>query len=385
MIKIALLGSTGSIGRQTLDVVRRYSDKLSVISLSAGTNSCAFFNQIEEFKPKIATLNQSIPENVVDKYKDTRFFSGEDAYLEAVIEEADLIVVALVGFVGVKAVLKAIDMGKDIALANKESLVVGGSLVMKKAKEKGINIYPIDSEHSAIWQSLGMDATTNFDEIYITASGGALRDTDLQKLSGVKAEEALKHPNWAMGKKITIDCATMVNKAFEVIEAKWLFNASFDKIKVLLHRESIIHSMVKFSDGAVIAQLGAPSMEVPIQLALLRERKPTVTPAVDFIKLGKMTFSEVDEKRYPCFFLAIKCAKIGHNYPCALNAANEVAVQAFLNDEITFGDIFAVLEKTVNSLSVREIDSLEALELEDKKARQTAQKIIGEINGTITC
>lgn len=380
MINIALIGSTGSIGVQTLDVAARYPDKFRVVSLAAGANTRAFFNQVEKFKPSVATLAAPIPEDFKLSHGETRFFSGEEAYLNAVTDNADIAVVALVGFIGVKAVLKAIEKGKNVALANKESLVAGGALVMKAAAEKGVKIFPIDSEHSAVWQSLGFDTEKPYKKIILTASGGAFRDKPLSELENLTAEEALKHPNWNMGKKITVDCATMVNKGFEVIEAMWLFGAPLEKIEVVIHRESIIHSMVEYDDNAVIAQLGAPSMEIPIQLAISGERLPVKTPPLDFAAIGNLTFGKVDEKRYPCFYLALECAKKGANYPCALNAANEIAVNAFLDGKIKFTDIYTVIYKTVRATEKREITSLALLEAEDCTARKTALKIIGELN-----
>lgn len=386
MINIAVIGSTGSIGVQTLAVAERYSDKLKVVSLAAGDNTRAFLEQVNKFKPAVATCKAKLPPEIIAGHKGTSFYTGEEAFLSAVTENVDLVVVALVGFIGVKVVLKAIEMGKNVALANKESLVAGGALVMKAARERGVKIFPIDSEHSAVWQSLGMDFNKPFKKIILTASGGALRDVPLENLKGMTAKDALAHPNWAMGDKITIDCATMVNKGFEVIEAMWLFSAPLDKIEVVVHRESAVHSMVEFCDNAVIAQLGAPSMEVPIQLAITGERLPVKTPPLDFATIGKFTFGKVDEARYPCFYLALDCARRGDNYPCALNAANEIAVKAFLAGRIAFTDIYEVLSRTVNATVRREITDLTALEEENASARAFAEKIVGELNGNfITC
>lgn len=381
MIKIALLGSTGSIGVQTLSIAERYPDKIQTVSLAAGSNTRVFLQQVEKFAPKVATFGEVLPKEVTDKYKDTEFVFGTDAYLDAVIDEADIVVVALVGFIGIKAVLKSIEKGKNIALANKESLVVGGKLVSDALIKNPVKIFPVDSEHSAIWQCLELNKDKPFKKLIITGSGGAFRDTPLSELKNMSAADALKHPNWAMGKKITVDCATMVNKGFEVIEAKWLFNAPFEKIQVVLHRESIIHSMVEFADNAVLAQLGSPSMEVPIQLAVLGERMPTVTSPVDFLSLKSLTFVEIDEKRYPCFYLTLDCAKKGASYTCALNAANEIAVDAFLNGKIKFTDIYTVLKKVVDLTKPCNIDGLETLEKQDIASRTLARKIIGELNG----
>lgn len=381
MIKIALLGSTGSIGVQTLSIAERYPDKIQTVSLAAGSNTRVFLQQVEKFEPKVATFGEVLPKEITDKYKGTKFIFGTDAYLDAVIDEADIVVVALVGFIGIKAVLKSIEKGKNIALANKESLVVGGKLVSDALLKNPVKIFPVDSEHSAIWQCLELNKDKPFKKLIITGSGGAFRDTPLSELKNMSAADALKHPNWAMGKKITVDCATMVNKGFEVIEAKWLFNAPLEKIQVVLHRESIIHSMVEFADNAVLAQLGSPSMEVPIQLAVLGERMPTVTSPVDFLSLKNLTFGEIDEKRYPCFYLTLDCAKKGASYTCALNAANEIAVDAFLNGKIKFTDIYTVLKRVVDLTKPCDIDGLETLEKQDIASRTLARNIIGELNG----
>lgn len=338
MKKIALLGSTGSIGKQTLNVVRRHSDKFEIVSLAAGSNGGDFLEQVKEFKPKVATLaskfNNPLPSGV-------EFFFGEDAFKQAVTDDCDIVVVALVGFKGLIAVLQAIEKGKDVALANKESLVVGGEIVMQRAKEKGVNIYPVDSEHSAVWQSLGCDYNTPFSRIILTCSGGAFRDYSLEQLKSVTAIDALKHPNWSMGAKITIDCATLVNKAFEVIEAKWLYNTNFNKIDVIIHRESIIHSMVEFIDGTVMAQLSYPSMELPISLALsYPERITTGLKGLDFKALNKLSFEEIDHERFPCFNLVMQAGKEGACYPAVANGANEKAVELFLKGKISYADIY---------------------------------------------
>ncbi len=340
MKKIALIGSTGSIGRQTLSVVRRHPDKFKIVSLAAGNNVGEFLEQVKEFSPKVATLSsnslskESLPNNV-------EYFFGEDAFTSAIIEDADIVVVALVGFKGIVAVLDAIEKGKNVALATKESLVVGGSLVMEKAKEKGVSITPIDSEHSAVWQALDFDFNKPFKKIILTCSGGAFRDLSKAQLETVCAKDALKHPNWNMGSKITVDCATLVNKGFEVIEAKWLYNTSFDKIDVIIHRESIIHSMVEFNDGAVMAQMSYPTMELPIALALsYPERLDVGLKSLDFAGLKSLSFSEIDHDRFPCFNLVMQAAKEGGVYPAVLNGANEEAVRLFLENKINYGDIY---------------------------------------------
>lgn len=395
MIKIALLGSTGSIGVQTLEVAARHKERFEIVSLAAGKNVRAFFNQLEKFAPAVGTLSAA-PETEKEKIfsdgegtyyrtasgKKCRLYFGEDAFLRAIVEEADVVVVALVGFVGVKAVLKAAEAGKKIALANKESLVVGGELVMRAVEKAGVELAPVDSEHSAIWQALGMDRHAPYKKIILTASGGAFRDKTAKELESVTAEQALKHPNWNMGGRITVDCATMVNKGFEVIEAMRLYGAKAEQVEVVIHPQSVIHSMVEFEDNAVLAQLSYPTMELPIQLALCGERLNTACEPLDFVKLGALTFLPVDEEKYPCFYLTLESMRMGDNYPCALNAADEVAVAAFLQGKIRFTDIAKVLKNVLDKTSRAKISSLSDLVREDALARRLAEKAVTEIHGT---
>lgn len=343
MKKIAVIGSTGSIGVQTLNVIRRFPKEFKIVSLAGGYNAGLFLRQIEEFRPSVATLATEVNSAYVAP-KGTKLYTGENAFTNAITEDADIVVIALVGFNGIIAVLDAINKGKNIALANKESLVVGGELVMKKAKEKGVSIVPVDSEHSAIWQALDFEFDRDFKKIILTASGGAFRDTPLRELKRVTSKDALKHPNWKMGEKITVDCATMINKAFEIAEAKWLYNTSFEKIDVIIHRESIIHSMVEYSDNSVIAQMSYPDMELPIQIALTYpDRLKSNTRGLNFAEIGKLTFERVDHERYPCFNLAVEALKRGGAYPAVLNGANEEAVKLFLCDKIGYMDIYSCI------------------------------------------
>ncbi len=349
MKKIAIIGSTGSIGVQTLSVIRRYPEKFKVVSLAAGKNAALFAEQVKEFKPKVATVAETF-DGICELGKISEIHVGETAFTNAIIPDADLVVVSLVGFTGIIAVLDAIEKGKDIALANKESLVVGGDIVMRKAREKGVKITPIDSEHSAIWQALGFDFDAPFKRIILTASGGAFRDKTQEELTKVTAADALKHPNWTMGAKITVDCATLVNKAFEVIEAKWLYNTTFDKIDVIIHRESIIHSLVEYNDGSVIAQMGYPTMELPIQLAIgYPERFLPVTESLNFSKIGKLTFSELDEKKFPAFREVVNAGKKGGAYPAVANGANDAAVKLFLENKIGFNDIYISIAEALSA------------------------------------
>ncbi len=367
-LKIALLGSTGSIGRQVVNCVNRYPERFEIISLAACSNAALLSEQIKTLHPKIAALADERYAKDVVVESGTKFYSGRSATLEAVTEEADLVFVAIMGFAGLESVIKAINLKKNVALANKETLVAGGEIVTALAKEKGVELIPVDSEHSAIWQSMYLDKKTPFKRLLITASGGAFRDVPLEELGNMKARDALKHPNWVMGKKITIDCATMVNKGLEVIEAKWLFDCPYDKIGVLYHPESIVHSLVEYPDGALIAQLGYPSMELPISLALSYPERLEGAPTLDLV--GKtLHFDQVSLKRYPCFKVILEGAKAGGNIPCALSAANEEIVKLYLNDEITFSEIYDYLAYVLDKTPKRRVD-YEELVRTDGEARK---------------
>ncbi len=368
MKKIALIGSTGSIGTQVLDVVRRNPDKFNIVSLSAGGNVQLLQRQVQEFKPKIATASLEFKPL---KNGSTEYFFGENAFKNAIIKEADVVVISLVGYKGLIAVLDAIDKGKNIALANKESLVVGGEIVMRLAKEKGVSIVPIDSEHSAVWQSLSFDFNKPFKRIILTASGGAFRDYTLEQLENATAKDALMHPNWNMGSKITVDCATLVNKAFEVAEAKWLYNTTFDKVDVIIHRESIIHSMVEFEDGAVIGQMSYPTMELPIALSLTYpERIKSSIKSLDFASLGKLSFEPLDNLRFPCFDLVVSAEKKGGVYPAIANGANEQAVKLFLTDKIKYNDIYKSIDLSLNAFKGNNNCDLQSIEEADAFSRK---------------
>lgn len=378
MKKIALLGSTGSIGRQVLDVVDRYPDKYSIVSLAAKSNAKLLSEQIIKYKPIAAGLTDPVNIGEISVLpKETTLYTGERALLHCVLSEADIVFVAVVGFCGLQAVLEAVNMGKTVALANKEALVAGGELVMPLAKSKNVEIIPVDSEHSAIWQCLSFDKERQFKKIILTASGGALRDVPIENLSSVTPELALKHPNWKMGAKITIDCATMFNKGLEVIEAKWLFNAPLDKIDVLIHPQSIVHSMVEYADNALIAQLSVPSMDVPIQLALTYPER--IKSGIEPLDLTKqpLTFSAVDEKRYPCFNIALQAAKLGGVYPCAVSGANEEAVKLFLNGIISYTEIDDYLLYAADTVKQTEV-TVESLAFTDGAARQAVYRRLKE-------
>ena len=375
--KIALIGSTGSIGRQVINVVNRYPERFELVAIAANTGGELFQRQMSELKPAFAALRAEgetpcgVPEGV-------RFARGEGAFEEAcAYPSADVVFVAVTGFAGLKAALSAINAKKDVALANKECLVAGGEIVMPAAKAAGVKILPVDSEHSAIWQCLAFDRGAPFSKLILTASGGALRDVPLGKLSEMTAKDALAHPNWDMGAKITVDCATMLNKGFEVIEAMRLYDAPLEKVEVVMHRESIVHSMVAFEDGAVLAQMSYPSMEVPIQLALTYpERLRANVAPLDLAKISALHFSAPDPARYPCFTLALECAKQGGDMPCALNAAGEVAVQAFLRGQIKYTQIAEIIEKTLQKTVRRKAESYALLEETDGAARRTARSFL---------
>lgn len=377
MKNIALIGSTGSIGTQTLNVVRRNPDKFRIVSLAAGHNIQRLKEQIKEFGPLVATAF-SEPSYGDLSFGKTECFYGEEAFKNAIIEEADIVLVALVGFKGILAVSEAIKKGKTVALANKESLVAGGEIVMSEAKKRGVKIIPVDSEHSAVFQALGFDFDKSFERIILTASGGAFRDYTKKELESVTAKDALKHPNWNMGAKITVDCATLVNKAFEVTEAKWLYNAPFEKIDVVIHRESIIHSMVEFLDGSVIAQMSYPTMEIPIALALTYpERIKSKVSPLNLAKVGKLTFSEIDKDKFPCFDLVLAAAKAGGAYPAVANGANDAAVELFLKDKISYKDIYSAIYGALESFKGENVCSYENVVSADKFAREYVKSKYG--------
>lgn len=377
MKKIALIGSTGSIGTQVVSVVKRHPDKFKIVSIAAGANAGLFLRQVDELRPSVATISTELNKEY-SAPKGVKVVSGdESAFLSAVIQEADVVVVALVGFKGLEAVLKAIELGKNVALANKESLVVGGSLVVEKAKKKGVKITPIDSEHSAIWQALDFDFKKPFKRLILTSSGGAFRDYTYEQLLKAKGRDALSHPTWNMGAKITVDCATLVNKAYEVAEARWLFDTEYDKIDVVIHRESIIHSMVEFEDSSVIAQMSYPNMELPIQIALsYPKRIPSGLKSLDFAEIGKLTFGKVDDRRFPCFNLVRNAAESGGLYPAVVNGANERAVKAFIAGDISYFDIYRILEGALNAFNKNGAVNLESLRKADGFGASFAENYI---------
>lgn len=364
--RIAILGSTGSIGRQALDVVRQHKDLFEVELLTANNSSALLIEQAMEFRPgSVVICNEAKYQEVADALQpnDIKVFTGMDSVCSLVeAEDIDIVLTALVGFSGLRPTISAIKAGKIIALANKETLVAGGSVVMDLAKKYNSPILPVDSEHSAIFQCL-LGATGNpISRIHLTASGGPFRTWDRDRIAAATKNEALKHPQWTMGAKITIDSATMMNKGFEMIEARWLFDSAPDKINIVVHPQSIIHSMVEFADGAVIAQLGNPDMREPIQFALsFPERLTLNNKKLDFASLQGLTFEEPDMEKFPCLSLAFEAIRKGGNVPCAMNAANEAAVAAFLKDGIRFYDIPEIISACMAGVDFVEKPTVEDL------------------------
>ncbi len=370
MKKIGILGSTGSIGTQTLEIVRNYPEKLQVVALAAGSNVELLEKQIREFKPVLAGLweekaAQDLRQRVSDL--DVRIVSGMEGLLEiAAMDEAEAIVTAVVGMIGVRPTLTAIEHGKDIMLANKETLVTAGHILIPLAKKKGVSILPVDSEHSAIFQSLNGEKKTQVKKLLLTASGGPFRGKKRHELENMTAEDALKHPNWSMGRKITIDSATLVNKGLEVMEAKWLFGVELDQIQVVVQPQSIIHSMVEYVDGSIIAQLGLPDMKLPIQYALFYpDRLPMAGPSLDFYQLSQITFEKPDTDTFRGLALAFDAMRAGGSMPTVYNAANERAVSLFLDHKISFLQIAETIEACMAQHQlIKEPDIQQILETE---------------------
>jgi len=351
MRKIAILGSTGSIGTQTLEVVRENGD-IRVEALSAGRNIELLEKQIREFRPKTAAVaDEALAKDLAIRVADTgtRVLSGKEGLLEtAVSRKADLLVTAIVGMIGIEPTMAAIQAGKNIALANKETLVCAGHLIMPLAEERGVKILPVDSEHSAIFQCLKGNRKNRIANLWITASGGPFRKMGMAKLKKVTPEDALKHPNWSMGAKITIDSSTMVNKGLEVMEAHWLFGVDYDRIKVVVQPQSIIHSMVEYEDGAVLAQMGTPDMKLPIQYALYYpKRRALPGPRLDFTAMRSIELAAPDEKKFPALPLAYAAGRRGGSMPTVFNAANELAVAAFLKRKTGYLDIVRMISEAM--------------------------------------
>ncbi|MDQ0860094.1 1-deoxy-D-xylulose-5-phosphate reductoisomerase [Bacillus sp. V2I10] len=379
MKKISLLGATGSIGQQTLDVIRSHPDQFQLVAMSFGSNLELGRKAISDFSPSLVAVNEiHVYSQLKEEFPNITFTYGAEGLIEAaVISEAEIVVNAVVGSVGLLPTLKAIESRKTIALANKETLVTAGHLVTEHARKYGVALLPVDSEHSAIFQCLQGENPKSLERLIVTASGGSFRDRKREELADVTVDAALNHPNWSMGAKITIDSATMMNKGLEVIEAHWLFDLPYEKIEVLLHKESIIHSMAEFHDRSVIAQLGSPDMRVPIQYALsYPERLPlSSTKQLNLWEVGKLHFEKADFERYRCLQFAYDSGKIGGTMPTVLNAANEEAVGAFLKGQIAFLQIEDLIEKALAKHSVISNPDLHIIQEVDKETRQFVQTL----------
>jgi 1-deoxy-D-xylulose-5-phosphate reductoisomerase len=378
---IAILGSTGSIGTQALDVIEAYPQYFDLQALTAGKNADLLIAQALKFKPNTVVITE---ESLYLKVKnalsqeDIHVYAGAEALCQVVeSNEVDTVLTALVGYAGLKPTLRAIEAKKTIALANKETLVVAGELVTRLAKENGVNIYPVDSEHSAIFQCLVGEFHNKIEKIYLTASGGPFRGWTTEQLKSVKREQALKHPNWSMGAKITIDSATLMNKGLEVIEAKWLFNLKPEQIDVIVHPQSIVHSLVQFEDGSMKAQMGLPDMKLPIQFALtFPDRFKTDFPRFNFMDYPQLTFEKPDREVFKNLDLAFKAMEMGGTAACILNAANEISVEAFLQEKIQFLDIADINEATMLEVQMVHNAQYEDFVKSDELARICAEKIV---------
>jgi 1-deoxy-D-xylulose-5-phosphate reductoisomerase len=379
MKNISLLGATGSIGVCVLEVARTHPEEYKIVALSAGRNGDLLLAQIEAFRPAaVAVLNESVAAEVRSRLPAANapevFFGVEGFVRLATLEGADTVVSAMTGAAGLIPTYEAIKAGKNIALANKETMVMAGPLVMAEARKRGVTILPIDSEHSAILQSLQGHLREDLKRVILTASGGPFRDLSVEEMRHVTAAQALKHPNWRMGPKITIDSATLMNKGLEVIEAKWLFDLKIDQIDILIHPQSIVHSMVEYRDGSFIGQMGIPDMTIPISYALSYPRHlGNGLPPLDLEMIGDLSFRKPDMKRFRCLELALKAATTGGSMPAVLNGANEIAVDAFLEGTIGFLDIPDLIEKTMDAHTHSPVETIEAVMSADKWARDTAR------------
>ncbi len=379
---LSILGATGSIGSNALEIVKQFPDRFAVVALTAKTNVVSLARQIVRFTPRLAAvidadharqLKALLPPGM-----DVEIVFGEAGYVEAATcQETDMVLGAMVGAAGLVPTLAAIDAGKDIALANKETLVMAGAIVIEKIAGRGVKLMPVDSEHSAIFQSMAGQAHNAIREILLTASGGPFLNRPAAAFAAITPKEALRHPNWSMGSKITIDSATLMNKGLEVIEAHWLFDIDFQRIKVVIHPQSIVHSMVTYADGAVIAQMGVPNMKGAIAYGLSHPRRlPLDVPAPDFTHIGGLTFEDPDLERFPCLKLAYWAGEQGGTMPAVLNAANEVAVAAFLYNRLSFNGIFPIIDRTMNRHGGKNGSDLGQIIESDRWARDTALSLI---------
>lgn len=380
MKNIAVLGSTGSIGTQTLDVVRSHPELFRVRVLAANSNDELIEKQIREFCPELAVLaDESAWKRLSARYSGpVKLAGGRQAFIDAAaVDGVDTVVTAMMGFAGLEPTMKALDAGKNIALANKETLVVAGELVMKRAREQRVSILPVDSEHCALFQCLQGEKKDTVEKLLLTCSGGPFRGKSREALAGATVAQVLDHPTWSMGKKITVDSATLVNKGLEVIEAKWLYDVRYDQIQVVVHPQSIVHSMVQFRDGAVMAQLGSTDMRLPIQYALTYpERTVSGFERLDFWKMKSLTFEKPDTDTFRGLAFAYEAGQMGGSMPCVFNAANEVAVGAFLQGKIRFLDIYDIIEETMMKTECVLAPTLDELFEEDRQARRFAASLL---------
>ena len=380
MKHLSILGSTGSIGTQTLDIVKQYPDEFKVVGLTTNKNSDLLLKQIKEFKPKaVAIMDKNKVDDLLN-FSSAQVYSGIEGINKiATLQEADTVVNALVGSVGIEPTYHAIRAKKSIALANKETLVAAGSVVMEEVKKSNVSLMPIDSEHSAIFQCLNGENTNEVSKITITCSGGPFKNYTKEQLENVIVQDALKHPTWSMGNKITIDSATLMNKGFEVIEAHWLYKISYEKIKIVIHPQSIIHSLVEFVDNSVIAQLGLPDMKIPIQYALTYPKRfQSLSMPLDLIKIKNLDFKKPDFDMFPCLKYAYESGAIGGTLPAVMNAANEVAVYAFLDNKIRFLDIQKLIKKMMEEHNLIKNPTLHQILNVDKKTKEGTKNIIEE-------
>ena len=383
MKNISILGSTGSIGTQTLDVVAANPNKLKIVALAANSNDRLMEAQIEAFNPLVAALSdEKAAQRLRSRYRGkTKILSGPEG-LQAIAthEEADTVLAAMVGYAGLRPTLAAIKSGKNIALANKETMVAAGSIVMAAVKQHGVAITPVDSEHSAIFQALQGNKHREVKRLLITASGGPFRGRTVEDLANVTLEQCLCHPNWSMGQKVTVDSATLANKGLEIMEAHWLFDMDYGKIEAVVHPQSIVHSLVEYVDGSVMAQLGLADMRLPIQYALsYPDRWDNAFGQLDLVKAGTLTFESIDTNVFGAFKLAVECGRTGGIMPCVFNAANEVAVYAFLAGRIKFLDIKNLIAATLEKFTNITTPSLEEIENTDRETREKAKVILAEL------
>ncbi len=382
MKKVAILGSTGSIGVNALDVVSKHPGELEIVALAAGRNLDVLKGQIERFRPGIVSVfdkeHAGRLKTILDSGVPTQVLWGDEGYRVVASESgADLVLSAIVGAAGLVPTLAAIEAGKNVALANKETLVTAGSLVVEKARAKGVRIIPVDSEHSAVFQCLEGNSSRSLGRVILTASGGPFLRSSREEMEKARLSDALRHPNWKMGRKITIDSATMMNKGLEVIEARWLFGVDYDRIDVVIHPQSIVHSLVEFVDGSVMAQLGLPDMRGPISYALFYpERTPGGFPPFELTKLGRLEFLPPDLERFPCLKLGYEAGRAGGTMPAVMNAANEVAVNAFLDEKLSFSAIARVIETVMSRHVSADVSSLEVVLSADSWARIQAEEIL---------